>query len=64
MNKRAEDAFLALMARFESEGRNLSHQPKANNAAPKLFVGEREATGLRKKDLEEAMRRPHAGTWT
>jgi RecA-family ATPase len=55
----ADEAFLALLARYEREGRNVNDKPTANTYAPTTFAKEKEAKagGLRKPDLEDAMRR-------
>jgi RecA-family ATPase len=55
----AADAFLALLARYEGDGRNVSDKPTSNAYAPTAFGKEKEARAakLRKLDLEDAMRR-------
>jgi RecA-family ATPase len=55
----ADEAFLALLARYEGEGRNVNDRPTANTYAPTTFSKEKEAKagGMRKLDLEDAMRR-------
>jgi RecA-family ATPase len=55
--QRAEDVFLELLARYDSEGRNVSDKPTSNTYAPTMFRKEKAAMGLRKDDLEGAMRR-------
>jgi RecA-family ATPase len=56
--QRAEDIFLSLFARFQREGRDdLSDGPSSPRYAPKMFYQEKEAKGLRKADLENAMLR-------
>jgi RecA-family ATPase len=54
---KAEQAFLSLLGRFEREGRNVSDKPNAPTFAPAMFRKEKEAAGLRKEDLDAAMRR-------
>jgi RecA-family ATPase len=55
----ADEAFLALLARYERDGRNVSDKPTSNAYAPTIFGKEKEAktAGMRKLDLEDAMRR-------
>ena len=55
----AEETFLALLARYEREGRNVNDRPTANGYAPAAFSKEKEAkaAGLRRSDLDDAMRR-------
>jgi RecA-family ATPase len=55
----AEQVFLELLARFDREGRNASDRSRSNGYAPSAFSHESEAkaAGLRKADLEGAMRR-------
>jgi RecA-family ATPase len=53
----AEEAFLALLARYEQEGRNVSDKPSSPTYAPSAFRKERDAKGFRKDDLDAAMRR-------
>lgn len=55
--QKADDAFLAILARYEREGRNVSDKPAAHNYAPLCFSKEREANGMRKSDLVDSMRR-------
>jgi RecA-family ATPase len=55
--QRAEEVFLSLLARYDREGRNVSDKENSPNYAPKSFVKEEEAAGLRKADLADAMRR-------
>jgi RecA-family ATPase len=55
--RKADEVFLALMARFERDGRRVSDKPTGNNYAPTSFCKESEAKGLRKDHLEAAMRR-------
>jgi RecA-family ATPase len=53
----AEEAFLALLARYEREGRNVNEKPTSHTYAPTAFCGEREAKGFSKKELAAAMSR-------
>jgi RecA-family ATPase len=53
--QRAEEAFLSLLNRYDREGRNVSDKENSPNYAPKAFVKEKEAAGLRKSDLMTAM---------
>jgi RecA-family ATPase len=55
--QKVDEVFLALMARMDSEGRNVSDIPQARNYAATVFPKEREAKGMRKADFESAMRR-------
>jgi RecA-family ATPase len=55
--QKAEEVFLALLARYTNEGRNVSEKETANNYAPNAFRKEKEAKGLRKEELDAAMRR-------
>jgi hypothetical protein len=55
--QKAEESFLALLARYEREGRNVSDKLNSPTYAPALFCKEREANGMRKEDLAGAMRR-------
>jgi RecA-family ATPase len=54
-----DGTFLSLLARFTEQGRNVSDKPNANSFAPTAFAKEEAATkqGIRKADLERAMRR-------
>ena len=56
---RVDEAFLRLLQQFSDQGRNVSHQSKANAYAPREFAGEAAAKkqGIRKSEFEEAMRR-------
>jgi RecA-family ATPase len=56
---KVDAAFLFLLARFTEQGRNVSEKPNANSFAPTIFAKEEAATkhGIRKADLEGAMRR-------
>jgi RecA-family ATPase len=56
---RAEELFLAMLKRFASQGRNVSHKQTAPNYAPTEFRKEREAKadGISRVAFEEAMRR-------
>jgi RecA-family ATPase len=55
----ADRLFIALLDRFNSQGRNVSEKATSKNYAPTMFSKEDEAKkyGLRKADLEGAMRR-------
>lgn len=55
---KAEEVFLSLLRRFYSQDRNVSDKAAARNYAPAEFAKEKEAKdpGLRKADLEHAMR--------
>jgi RecA-family ATPase len=57
--QRAERLFLTLLDRFNRQARNVSDKPAARNYAPTAFAKEAEAKkdGIRKVDLENAMRR-------
>src|SRR5215471_6455694 len=55
--QKAEETFLALLARYEREGRNVSDKLNSPTYAPALFYKERDANGMRKEDLAGAMRR-------
>jgi RecA-family ATPase len=57
--QKAEETFLALLTRYEHEGRNISDKPSSNACAPAVFSQEKEAksAGLRREDLAGAMRR-------
>jgi RecA-family ATPase len=59
--QKAEETFLALFARYEQEGRNVSDKPTSPTYAPASFCKEQEAKGIRKDDLAAAMRRLFAG---
>src|SRR5262249_27473508 len=56
---KAEEAFLDLLKRLASEGRNVSHHMTSKTYAPTAFAKETEAKThqLRKADFEDAMRR-------
>jgi RecA-family ATPase len=60
----ADRLFTALLDRFNSQGRNVSEKAASKNYAPTAFGKEAEAKkyGLRKADLEEAMRRLFAAS--
>jgi RecA-family ATPase len=55
----ADEAFLALLARYERDGRNVSDKPTSNAYAPTAFGKEKEAKAakLSKAELDDAMRR-------
>jgi RecA-family ATPase len=55
--QRAEETFLALLGRYERDGRNVSDKAAAHNYAPTMFCKERDADGFRKADFADAMRR-------
>jgi RecA-family ATPase len=57
--RRAEDVFMTLLAKFAQQGRNVSDKPTSNNYAPTMFAKESAAKSqsIRKPDLEAAMRR-------
>jgi RecA-family ATPase len=50
-----EQRFLDLLAKYDSQGRKLSHKVKANNYAPKVFGAEK--GGITTKRFEQAMER-------
>jgi len=54
--KKADDVFLGLLARFEWEGRDVSPNPSVT-FAPAVFSKEADAGGLSKDVLAAAMRR-------
>jgi RecA-family ATPase len=60
----AERLFVALLDRFNDQGRNVTDKPAAGNYGPTLFAKEDEAKkrSLRKTDLESAMRRLFAAS--
>jgi RecA-family ATPase len=57
--QQADDVFLTLLAKYDSDGRQVSDKATANNYAPKLFVVEKEAKErrLKKDELADAQRR-------
>jgi hypothetical protein len=55
--QKADEVFLALLARYDRESRNVSEKRTAHNYAPAAFCKESEAKGLRKEHLEAGMRR-------
>jgi RecA-family ATPase len=57
--QKADHLFLALLNRFNGQGRNTSERSSANNYAPTLFAKENEAKelGIKKVNFEDAMRR-------
>jgi RecA-family ATPase len=57
--QRADELFMTLLAQFDKQGRNVSEKPTANGYAPTTFAKENSARtqGIRKADLEAAMRR-------
>ena len=56
---RVDEAFLSLLQQLAEQGRNVSHQSKANAYAPREFADEAAAKkqGIRKPEFEKAMRR-------
>jgi len=57
--QRAEEVFLTLLRKFDSDGRYVSDKATANNCAPKAFALEKEAKEYRltKDELAAAQRR-------
>jgi RecA-family ATPase len=57
--QKADQVFLNLLTRFNSQGRNTCEKPSAHNYAPVLFAKEQEAkdAGIKKAGFEDAMRR-------
>ena len=55
--QQAQDIFIAILSRYDREGRNVSERDSANNFAPNVFRKEREAQGIRKELLDASMRR-------
>ena len=57
--QRADELFMTLLAQFDKQGRNVSDKQTANAYAPTAFAKENTAKtqGIRKADLEAAMRR-------
>ena len=55
--QKAEETFLALLARYEREGRNVSDKPTSPTYAPTSFCKEKDANGIRKEHFAAAMRR-------
>jgi RecA-family ATPase len=55
--QKAEETFLALLARYDREGRNVSDKLNSPTYGPALFCKERDASGMRKEDLAAAMHR-------
>jgi RecA-family ATPase len=60
--QKADDVFLALLARYTRESRNVSDKRTSHNYAPTSFCKETEAKGLRKEHLEAALRRLFAAS--
>lgn len=56
-DQQVEDIFLALLARYDGEGRNVSDKLTSPGYAPAAFSKEREAAGFRKEELASAMLR-------
>ncbi len=55
--QKADEAFLALLSRYEREGRNVSEKPTSPTYAPTTFGKEKDANGFRRNDFIAAMRR-------
>ena len=57
--QRADEVFLALLSKYDSDGRQVSDKTTANNYAPKMFALEKEAKEhrLTKDELAAAQRR-------
>jgi RecA-family ATPase len=55
--QKAEEIFLALLGRFDRDGRNVSEKTTSPNYAPTAFCKEKDAKGFRKEDIAAAMRR-------
>jgi RecA-family ATPase len=55
--QKTDETFQTLLARYDREGRNVSDKPTSPTYAPASFSKEKEATGLRKGDFADAMRR-------
>lgn len=55
-DQQAEETFMTLLGRYEREGRNVADAKTSPTYAPAAFCKEQEAKGLRKPDLERAMR--------
>jgi RecA-family ATPase len=55
--QKVDTVFLTLLDRFDGEGRNVSHKSGAHTYAPTLFSQEEEASGIKKADLDRAMKR-------
>jgi RecA-family ATPase len=51
----AATVFLAQLAKMTEEGQSLSHNHRAGNYAPRVFLDRREHWGYRQKDFERAM---------
>jgi RecA-family ATPase len=60
--QKTDETFLALLARFDREGRNVSDKHTAPNYAPTAFCKEKESNGFRRDDLAAAMRRLFAAS--
>jgi RecA-family ATPase len=54
--QKIEEAFLAILARYEREGRNASDKTTSHNYAPSAFSREPEGKGIRKEYFVAAMR--------
>jgi RecA-family ATPase len=55
--QKIEEAFLAILARYEREGRNASDKATSHNYAPTAFAKEAEGKGIRREHFVAAMRR-------
>ena len=55
--RRADEVFLKLLARFASEGRQVGPMPNAPTYAPTYFAQNGNAEGLKKRGFEQAMNR-------
>jgi RecA-family ATPase len=55
--QKIEEAFLAILARYEREGRNASDKTTSHNYGPSAFCREPEGKGIRKEHFVAAMRR-------
>jgi RecA-family ATPase len=56
-DQQAEEVFLAQLAQFTRQGRNVSDKPTSPNYAPSMFCKEKATNGVRRDALAEAMRR-------
>jgi RecA-family ATPase len=54
--QKVQDTFMALLARYTREGRNLSDKKTSHTYAPANFCKEKEAAGIRKEEFSKAMR--------
>jgi RecA-family ATPase len=53
----ADETFLRMLARLQSQNRRVSHKPNASNYAPTLFGKQPDRDGLTKQDFTAAMER-------